>query len=115
LTLSQCLERQERYVEPSRFDTMPSQPSLQACAKMMAPSPTNSVQGDALERLWQQAGEPRLAPLDRRPATAVAHKKIRRLAAIATARAAAAEKRRDVRSFGRSPRPRRKRSWAPSC
>jgi hypothetical protein len=28
---TQCLDRPDRYVEPSRFDTMPSQPSLQAC------------------------------------------------------------------------------------
>jgi hypothetical protein len=31
LTLSQCFDRPERYAEPSRFDTRPSQPSLQAC------------------------------------------------------------------------------------
>lgn len=29
-TLTQCAERPERYGEPSRFDTMPSQPSAQA-------------------------------------------------------------------------------------
>src|SRR5262249_51906408 len=31
LILSQCAERPARYGEPSRFDTMPSQPSAQAC------------------------------------------------------------------------------------
>jgi hypothetical protein len=34
------LNRPERYVEPSRFETMPSQPSLQACAKTISPLPT---------------------------------------------------------------------------
>jgi hypothetical protein len=29
--LSQCFDRPERFVEPSRLDTVPSQPSLQAC------------------------------------------------------------------------------------
>ena len=31
LIFSQSFTRPERYVEPSRFDTMPSQPSAQAC------------------------------------------------------------------------------------
>jgi hypothetical protein len=31
LTLSQCADRPDRYGDPSRFDTIPSQPSLQAC------------------------------------------------------------------------------------
>jgi hypothetical protein len=31
LILSQCGERPERYAEPSRLETMPSQPSLHAC------------------------------------------------------------------------------------
>jgi hypothetical protein len=39
LTLSQCADRPGRYGEPRRFDTMPSQPSAQACWKMAAPSP----------------------------------------------------------------------------
>ena len=40
LILSQSGERPERYVEPSRFDTIPSQPSLQACSKTISPSPS---------------------------------------------------------------------------
>ena len=39
LTLIQCDVRPERYGEPSRFDTIPSQPSLQTCLKITAPSP----------------------------------------------------------------------------
>src|SRR6516162_3271497 len=39
LTLTQCGERPELYGESSRFDTMPSQPSVQACLKIIAPSP----------------------------------------------------------------------------
>ena len=31
LTFSQCADRPARYGDPSRFDTMPSQPSAQAC------------------------------------------------------------------------------------
>jgi len=31
LILTHCFDRPERYAEPRRFDTMPSQPSLQAC------------------------------------------------------------------------------------
>jgi hypothetical protein len=38
LTLIQCDVRPGRYDEPNRFDTMPSQPSLQACLKTMAPT-----------------------------------------------------------------------------
>jgi hypothetical protein len=40
LTLSQCGERPERYAEPSRLETMPSQPSLHACLNTMSPSPS---------------------------------------------------------------------------
>jgi hypothetical protein len=40
LTCTQCGERPERYSEPIRFETMPSQPSLQACSKTMSPSPS---------------------------------------------------------------------------
>ena len=39
LTFSQRSVRPERYGEPRRFDTMPSQPRAQACLKMIAPSP----------------------------------------------------------------------------
>jgi hypothetical protein len=39
LTFSQETTRPERYGDPSRFDTMPSQPSAQAFLKMIAPSP----------------------------------------------------------------------------
>jgi hypothetical protein len=39
LTFSQCADRPARYGEPSRFDTMPSQPSAHACLKMTPPSP----------------------------------------------------------------------------
>ena len=39
LTFSQETARPERYGDPSRFDTMPSQPSAQAFLKMIAPSP----------------------------------------------------------------------------
>src|SRR5438552_19156778 len=42
LTFTQYLDRPERYCEPSRFDTMPSQPSLQACSKRMSPSPSEN-------------------------------------------------------------------------
>ena len=38
LTFTQCATRPERYGEPSRFETMPSQPSLQASRKTIAPS-----------------------------------------------------------------------------
>ena len=38
-TLTQFGLRPERYGEPSRFETMPSQPRAQACLKMIAPSP----------------------------------------------------------------------------
>jgi phage terminase large subunit-like protein len=40
LTFIQCAEPPQRYSEPSRFDTMPSQPSLQACLNTMSPSPS---------------------------------------------------------------------------
>ena len=39
LLLTQCRERPERYIEPLRFDTMPSSPILQAWAKTVGPSP----------------------------------------------------------------------------
>src|SRR5262249_6579705 len=38
--LSQSGERPERYIEASRFDTMPSSPILQAWAKAVGPSPS---------------------------------------------------------------------------
>jgi hypothetical protein len=38
LAFTQCGERPERYGEPSRFDTTPSQPSLQASRNTIAPS-----------------------------------------------------------------------------
>jgi hypothetical protein len=40
LVLSHWDDRPERYGEPSFFDTMPSQPSAQACLKMTRPSPS---------------------------------------------------------------------------
>jgi hypothetical protein len=40
LVLSHWGDRPERYGEPSFFDTMPSQPSAQACLKMTRPSPS---------------------------------------------------------------------------
>src|SRR5215471_6772115 len=40
LTFTQCDERPERYSEPTRLLTIPSQPSLQACWNMMSPSPS---------------------------------------------------------------------------
>jgi hypothetical protein len=45
------VERPERYAEPSRFDTMPSQPSLQACSKMMPPSPTFEIETSQIHRI----------------------------------------------------------------
>jgi hypothetical protein len=41
LTFTQCAERPERYGEPSRFDTMPSQPSLEAYLNTISPSPSD--------------------------------------------------------------------------
>jgi hypothetical protein len=38
--LSQSGERPERYIESLRFETMPSRPILQACAKTVGPSPS---------------------------------------------------------------------------
>ena len=40
LTFIQKLARPDRYGDPSRFDTMPSQPRAQACLKMIDPSPS---------------------------------------------------------------------------
>jgi hypothetical protein len=40
LTLSQTLLGPDRYGCPRCFETMPSQPSLRACAKVAAPSPS---------------------------------------------------------------------------
>jgi hypothetical protein len=63
------LERPERYIEPTRFDTMPSQPSLQAHRWTISPSPTVVlVERDAVVRLAQQSGKPSFADLDRQPA-----------------------------------------------
>ena len=45
LALSQRGVRPNRYGDPSRFDTMPSQPSLHACLKIMAPSPSKCSLG----------------------------------------------------------------------
>src|SRR5262249_46809382 len=50
--LSQSGERPERYIEPLRFDTIPSRPSLHAWAKTVGPSPSmcslNRMPGRAL-------------------------------------------------------------------
>jgi hypothetical protein len=40
LMVRQSGERPERYAESLRFDTIPSSPILQACAKTVAPSPS---------------------------------------------------------------------------
>src|SRR5262249_52105622 len=41
LNLSQSRVRPARYREPSRFDTIPSQPSAQACLNTMSPGSSN--------------------------------------------------------------------------
>jgi hypothetical protein len=46
LISSQSLTRPDRWLGPSRFDAMPSQPSEHACLKIMAPSPSkNGIDG----------------------------------------------------------------------
>ncbi len=54
--------RPERYSEPSRSDTMPSQPSLQVCLKTISPSHRN-----ARSVRCSDASELGLVLLDRQP------------------------------------------------
>ena len=67
LILSQWLTRPERYGEPSRFDTMPSQPSAHACWKMTAVAVEMLIEGNTVAGVSEKIGEYGLAALERRP------------------------------------------------